>query len=196
MDALKQCDANFVVYLHPSKSKHVKDAVYRELSSLLFKFDEALDGVVLAYEPKFDSNLAKILPGIHPYFGVRFQAKLLLFNPKLDMLLEGEVVKVCQQSIHIVILGFSSAIIADEDVRGKFKYKIKNGEEVFVSKSHRRHKIKSGTVVRFSVKSDPKKSGSKRPVEKLEYGNGRIGEENMNADNQPKKSKRRKTGVS
>nr|GMD29015.1 DNA-directed RNA polymerase I subunit RPA43 [Ipomoea batatas] len=225
MDALKQCEANFVAYLHPSKSKHVKDAVYRELSSLLFKFDEALDGVVLAYEPKFHSNLAKILPGIHPYFGVRFQAKLLLFNPKQDMLLEGEVVKVCLQSIHIVVLGFSSAIIADEDVHREFKYKIKHGEEVFVSKSHRRHKIKVGTVVRFSVKSfdeeilhicgslisadtgnvswlesnreaqtksDPKKSGSERPVEKLEYGNGRIGEENMNADNQPKKSKRRK----
>lgn len=92
---------------------------------------------------------------------------------------EGEVVKVCQQSIHIVVLGFSSAIIADEDIRGEFKYKIvstlklcfhvfciqcmiivfythllmqKHGEDVFVSKSHRRHKIKVGTVVRFSVK--------------------------------------------
>lgn len=37
---------------------------------------------------------------------------------------EGEVVKVGQQSIHIVVLGFSSAVIADEDIREDFKYKI------------------------------------------------------------------------
>lgn len=44
--------------------------------------------------------------------------------------------------------------------------------------------------------SSAKKSGSERPVEKLEYENGRIGEAKMNADNQTKKSKRRKTEVS
>ncbi|KAK4349400.1 hypothetical protein RND71_032155 [Anisodus tanguticus] len=82
MEALKECTANMVVYLHPSKA-----AVYRQLTSLLFKFNEALDGVVLTYESKFSSNLAKILPGIHPYFGVRFEAKLLLFYPKPEMLL-------------------------------------------------------------------------------------------------------------
>ncbi|XP_031125418.1 uncharacterized protein LOC116027801 [Ipomoea triloba] len=153
MEALQHRDADLVVYLHPSKSKNVKDAIYRELSDLLFKFNECLDGVVLAYEPEFRITLAKILPGIQPYFGVRFQAKLLTFNPKPDMLLEGEVVKVAPQSIHIVVLGFSSGVVAVEDMSGKFKYKIKHGEEVFVSKSHKRHKIKVGTIVRFSVKS-------------------------------------------
>ncbi|XP_055820123.1 uncharacterized protein LOC129889041 [Solanum dulcamara] len=87
MEALKESTANLVVYLHPSKAKKVEAAVYRELSSLLFKFNESLDGVVLTYKPKFSSNLAKILPGIHPYFGVRFEAKLLLFYPKPEMLL-------------------------------------------------------------------------------------------------------------
>uniref|UniRef100_M1BN56 S1 motif domain-containing protein n=1 Tax=Solanum tuberosum TaxID=4113 RepID=M1BN56_SOLTU len=97
------------------------------------RFNEALDGVVLTYEPKFSSNLAKILPGIHPYF-------------------EGEVVKVGQQSIHIIVLGLSSAVIADEDIQEDFKYKIKHGKEVFVSKSHKNHRIKVGTTLRFVVK--------------------------------------------
>ncbi|XP_016480750.1 uncharacterized protein LOC107801865 isoform X2 [Nicotiana tabacum] len=153
MEALKECRANLVVYLHPQKAKRVKDAVYRELSSLLFKFNEALDGVVLTYEPKFSSNLAKILPGIHPYFGVRFEAKLLLFYPKPEMLLEGEVVKVGQQSIHIIVLGFASAFIADEDIREDFKYKIKHGKEVYISRSDKKHRIKVGTTLLFSVKS-------------------------------------------
>nr|GMD97482.1 uncharacterized protein LOC109152908 [Ipomoea batatas] len=157
MEALQHRDADLVVYLHPSKSKNVKDAIYRELSDLLFKFNECLDGVVLAYEPEFRITLAKILPGIQPYFGVRFQAKLLTFNPKPDMLLEGEVVKVAPQSIHIVVLGFSSGVVAVEDMSGKFKYKITHGEEVFVSKSHKRHKIKVGTIVRFSVKRNERR---------------------------------------
>ncbi|KAM3204926.1 hypothetical protein P3L10_028336 [Capsicum annuum] len=106
MEAQKECCANMVVYLHPSKAKKVESSVYCQLSSLLFKFNESLDGVVLTYEPKFSSNLAKILPGIHPYFGMRFEAKLLLFHPKPDMLLEDEV------------------------IREDFKYKIKHGTEV------------------------------------------------------------------
>ncbi|RAL53132.1 unnamed protein product [Cuscuta campestris] len=153
MEALQRCVANLVVYVHPSKSKNVKDAIHRELSSLLFKFSDAFDGVMLAYEPEFRVTLAKILPGIQPYFGVTFQAKLLTFHPKKDMTLEGEVVKVSLQSIHMIVLGFSSAVIADEDLCGKFKYKFKRGEEVFVSRSHKRHKIKVGTIVRFTVKS-------------------------------------------
>lgn len=38
-------------------------------------------------------------------------------------LAEGEVVKITPQSIHAVVLGFSSAFIADEDIRDDFKHK-------------------------------------------------------------------------
>ncbi|WMV41257.1 hypothetical protein MTR67_034642 [Solanum verrucosum] len=115
-------------------------------------FNEALDGVVLTYEPKFSSNLAKILPGIHPYFGVGFEAKLL--NAIRSVIFQdfpfwkGEVVKVGLQSIHIIVLGLSSAVIADEDIQEDFKYKIKHGKEVFVSISHKNHRIKIGTTLR------------------------------------------------
>ncbi|CAA2993572.1 Hypothetical predicted protein [Olea europaea subsp. europaea] len=153
MEGLKECEANLVVYLHPSMAKCVNDAILRELSSLLFTYNETFDGVVLAYDPNVRSNLAKILPGIHPYLGVRLKAKLLLFSPKPNMLLEGEVVKIGRQSIHAVILGFSSAVIADEDIRDEFKCKVKHGKEVFVSRRHKKHKIKVGTIIRFLVKS-------------------------------------------
>lgn len=53
----------------------------------IHRFNEAFDGVVLAYDEKFQSDKAKILSGIVPYFGVRLKAKLLLFSPKPDMLL-------------------------------------------------------------------------------------------------------------
>ncbi|XP_062109270.1 uncharacterized protein LOC133819908 [Humulus lupulus] len=153
MEGLKVSDANMVVYLHPSKTNKINDAILRELSSLLFKFHDNFDGVMLAYEFNILDKNARILNGIHPYIAVKLKAKLLLFSPKPNMLLEGKVVKVTQGSIHVIVLGFSSAVITDEDIRDEFVYKTKNEEEVFSSKFHKRHVIKVGSVIRFLVKS-------------------------------------------
>jgi len=153
MEGLKVSDANLIVNVHPSKSTKVSQAVLRELSSLLFKFSETLEGVVLAYDVQIQDDLAKILPALHPYFGVSLKAKLLLFAPKPNMLLEGKVVKLTQTSIHVIVLGFSSAVITDEDIRKEFKYKTKDGKELYASRYHMRHVIKVGTMIRFLVKS-------------------------------------------
>ncbi|XP_022769147.1 uncharacterized protein LOC111312798 isoform X1 [Durio zibethinus] len=153
MEGLSVADADLVVYLHPSKSSKVSQAILRELSSSLFKFNEAFGGVLLAYDVNILDKQAKILSGVHPYFGVRLKANLLLFSPKSDMLLEGKVVKLSQESIHVIILGFSSAIITAENIRREFKYKTKDNEELFASRSHKRHVIKVGTMIRFLVKS-------------------------------------------
>lgn len=37
---------------------------------------------------------------------------------------EGEVVKLTPHAIHVVVLGFSSAVIADDDIRYEFKHKL------------------------------------------------------------------------
>lgn len=153
MEGLKVSDAELVVYLHPSKSKNVSQAIFGELSSMLFKFNETFDGVLLAYSASTKNELAKILPGLNPYFGVRLQARLLLFYPKPDMLLEGKVVKLGEQTIHIIVLGFSSATIVEEDIREEFSYKVKHRKELYASTFDKHHKIEIGTVIRFVVKS-------------------------------------------
>ncbi|MFS7977420.1 hypothetical protein Hanom_Chr10g00903761 [Helianthus anomalus] len=153
MEGLKVSEADLLVYLHPSKSKNVSQAIYNELSSMLFKYNETFDGVLLAYSASTNDELAKILPGLHPCFGVRLKAQLLLFDPKPNMILEGKVVKLGAQSIHVVVLGFSSATIIDEDIREEFDYKVKHGKELFASSVNKRHKIEIETVVRFVVKS-------------------------------------------
>ncbi|XP_058098800.1 uncharacterized protein LOC131243446 [Magnolia sinica] len=154
MEGLSVSDANLTVYIHPSKANKIHQSILRQLSSsLLFQYNEAFDGVVLAYDVKIGSKHAKILPGITPYFGVKLKAKLLLFSPKPDMLLEGKVVKLGKESIHVVVLGFSSAVITSENIREEFKYKTKHGEAVFASRSHKRHVIRVGTMLRFLVKS-------------------------------------------
>ncbi|KAI3806530.1 hypothetical protein L1987_22437 [Smallanthus sonchifolius] len=153
MEGLKVSEAELMLYLQPSKSKNVSEAIFSELSSMLFKFNETFDGVLLAYSASSDDKLAKILPGLNPCFGVRLKAQLLLFNPKPNMILEGKVVKLGEHSIHVVVFGFSSATIIDEDIREEFDYRVKHGKESFTSTLNKRHKIEIGTVIRFVVKS-------------------------------------------
>ncbi|KAI3989084.1 hypothetical protein MKX01_033120 [Papaver californicum] len=153
MEGLRTSEANLVVYIHPSKSNMVSQAILRELSSLLFKFSEMFDGVVLAYDVQVRNETARILPGVHPFYGVKLSAKLLLFSPKPDMLVEGKVVKIGEDSINLAVLAFSSVSIVQENIRKDFRYKIKHGEETFASRSHKRHVIKVGSIVRFLVKS-------------------------------------------
>jgi DNA-directed RNA polymerase subunit E'/Rpb7 len=152
MEGFSVSDANLVVYVHPSKCNKVTQAILRELSSMLFKYNEVFDGVVLSYEINSLDKTAKVLPGIHPYFGVKLKAKVLLFSLKPDMLLEGKVMKITQDSIHVIVLGFASAVINAQDIRQEFKYKIKRGEERFTSGLNKRHSIKVGTTLRFLVK--------------------------------------------
>ncbi|KAL6493047.1 hypothetical protein OROGR_032806 [Orobanche gracilis] len=152
MEALKEGEASLVVYLHPSKVKCASDALLNELSSLLYTYSETFEGVVLAYDLNIVDKLAKVLPGVQPYVGVKLKAKLLLFDPKPGMFVEGVVVKITPHSIHAVVLGFSSACIAGEDIRDDFKHKFKHGEEVYVSRSNKKHKIKIGAILRFVVK--------------------------------------------
>ncbi|ONK59119.1 uncharacterized protein A4U43_C08F3160 [Asparagus officinalis] len=153
MEGLEAADADLTVYVHPSKANKVLHAVSRQLSSLLFTYDDNFDGILLSFDYHIQHRKAKILPGLIPYFGVQLKAKLLLFSPKPDMLLEGKVVKVGKESIHVIVLGFCSAAIMSEDIRGEFKYKIKHGRSVFSSKLHKRHVIKDGSIIRFLVKS-------------------------------------------
>ncbi|KAL9237764.1 hypothetical protein vseg_012274 [Gypsophila vaccaria] len=152
MEAIKYSEANLVVYIPPSKLGDVSAAVKLQLSSFLFKFNETFGGVLLAYDFDIKCNLAKIL-SLYPFIGVNLKANLLLFAPKPDTYLEGKVVKLAQDAIHIVALGFSAAIITEEDIRDEFRFKIKHGREIFRSTSHKRHVIKVGTVIRFLVKS-------------------------------------------
>ncbi|KAJ6839085.1 uncharacterized protein M6B38_316430 [Iris pallida] len=153
MEGLEVGNADLIVYIHPSKANKVRQAILRQLSSLLFTYDEIFNGVVLAYEVTIQSRTAKILPGLVPHFGVKVKATFLIFSPRPNMLLEGKVVKLGKESIHVVVLGFCSVAIMLEDIREEFKYKIKDGQGVFSSRSHKRHIIKVGSMVRFSVKS-------------------------------------------
>ncbi|CAN6334240.1 unnamed protein product [Urochloa humidicola] len=180
MEALREAKAELTVYVHPSNAANVPRAVSRQLSALLFSYEERFDGVLLAHEAQFvkkdkedktkkkDKKKAKIeeeteeipkilkskiLNGLVPYFGVRVYANLLLFSPQPGMLLEGKVEMLGKESIHAVVFGVFSVAIMSDDIHEKFKFKRKGHGGRFVSRSDREHIIKRGTMIRFSVKS-------------------------------------------
>ncbi|CAN6343129.1 unnamed protein product [Urochloa humidicola] len=50
MEALREAEAELTVYVHPSNAADVPRAVSRQLSGLLFSYEERFDGVLLAHE--------------------------------------------------------------------------------------------------------------------------------------------------
>ncbi|XP_066359231.1 uncharacterized protein [Miscanthus floridulus] len=200
MEALRTAEAELTVYVHPSNAKRVRHAVNRQLSALLFTYDDRFDGVLLMHEfafhlgndkegktnkdengepkdlsgepkscvkgkikdgggePKDESGepktcvKGKIMNGLVPYFGVQVLANLLLFSPQPDMILEGKVEMLGKESIHAIVLGVFSVAFMSEDIREKFKFKRKSDGGKFVSRTDKKHVIKRGTMIRFSVK--------------------------------------------
>ncbi|PKU70651.1 hypothetical protein MA16_Dca018728 [Dendrobium catenatum] len=152
MEGLMVSDANLTVYIHPSMANKIRGAILSQLSSLLFKYDEMFEGVLLAYQVDGRSRSARILPGLVPHIGVKLRASLLLFSPKPNMFIEGKVVKLGRESVHATVLGFSSAAIMLEDIRAEFKYKTRDGVGTFTSRYNKHHLIKVGSIIRFIVK--------------------------------------------
>lgn len=51
--------------------------------------------MLLAYDATVKSKQAKILAGLHPYFGVRVNTRLLLFDPKPNSLVGKISFEIC-----------------------------------------------------------------------------------------------------
>ncbi|TVU45596.1 hypothetical protein EJB05_05086 [Eragrostis curvula] len=180
MEGLRKSEADMMVYVHPSNAADVGRAVARQLSSLLFSYEDCFDGVLLSHEFTIgvtndkkgkeentgkddnrgtEGNMdnqknikAKTLNGLVPYLAVPVQASLLLFSPQPNMMLEGTVEMLGKESIHAIVLGVFSAAIMLDDIHEKFKFKRKGDGGSFVSRSDKHHVIKKGSVIRFSVK--------------------------------------------
>lgn len=169
MEALREATAELTVYVHPSNAADVRRAVSRQLSTLLFSYEDRFDGVLLSHEVEFEGDneddqdrkvdgdgkkviKAKILDGLVPYFGVPVTANLLLFSPQPEMILEGKVEMLGKESIHAIVLGVFSAAIMSDDIPETFKFKRRGHGGKFISQSDKRHVIKKGSMIRFSVK--------------------------------------------
>lgn len=81
-------------------------------------------------DEKFVNDFQSVFTGYNALLG-KFAFGLNLNNIKIvfisiffppKCLSEGKVVRLTQASIHVIVLGFSSAIITDQDIREEFNY--------------------------------------------------------------------------
>ncbi|XP_057838967.2 DNA-directed RNA polymerase I subunit rpa43 [Cryptomeria japonica] len=154
MEGLSVAKATLSAFLHPSRSADVEEGVLQLLSSLLLRYNEEFDGVVLAY---FDIKVCdwtpKILSGLHPYLSLKLKAKLLLFSPKPGMLLEGTVNKVEKDYMGAIVLGIFNAAIAFSDIHEDFSYQDNVNGTPFWASTSNNHVIRLGSKIKFVVKS-------------------------------------------
>ncbi|BFI32609.1 DNA-directed RNA polymerase I subunit RPA43 [Marchantia polymorpha subsp. ruderalis] len=154
MEGMTVVHAKIGVFLHPSRAANVRQGVHEILNSLLLKFNEEFDGVVLGYlKPKIIGQSARILAGLTPYFHVNLTAKLLIFSPSPGMLIEGKVNKIEKDYIGVVVLGLFNAAIGVSDIREDLYYDENPQGRAWVSESDERHSIRLGSTIRFAVKS-------------------------------------------
>ena len=53
----------------------------------MYRYEDRFDGVLLVHEFSVESDKAKIMDGLVPYFGVPVLAHMLLFSPQPGMIL-------------------------------------------------------------------------------------------------------------
>ncbi|CAM6099528.1 unnamed protein product [Calypogeia fissa] len=155
MEGIRTVKVKVAAYVHPSRAADVPQGVHEILNSLLLRFNEQFEGVILAYlSPKLVGHTAKILSGLNPYFHVTLTAKLLLFSPAPGMKIEGKVNKIEKDYIGVVVLGLFNTTIGVDDIRDDLEYSTTHHlGRAWISKIDNRHIIELGSLIRFSVKS-------------------------------------------
>jgi hypothetical protein len=103
---LKVAQTHLQVAIHPSETAHPLDGVRRQLNSLLFKFNQSLDGIPLSYS---DLQLA---PGKEngrfmadqPWIHIDVFSSVVVFKPIVGSKVNGKITKVRWQDILETIL--------------------------------------------------------------------------------------------
>ena len=139
------------IELHPSKLNDIHAGVLSHLNSLLFKYQDDLEGIVMAWdkEVKVQKTAAA---SIHPYFPlvhIEVKTNMLLFKPKMGSMLVGKVIKVANDFIGILVLGLFNASIPADQIRGEFKYT--SSQSAWISKKRPEHRLEVGCEVKFKV---------------------------------------------
>jgi hypothetical protein len=96
MSEFKKVEITLKVALLPANTRHPMDAVKRQLNSILFKYNEEVQGIPLSFsELKFPKGkeYGRIIAE-QCWLHVDVATKLLVFQPEIGMTLIGKINKV------------------------------------------------------------------------------------------------------
>lgn len=151
-DCLVKSLTKLQIELHPSKLQDVNAGILQHLSSLLFKYQDDLEGIVMAWDKGVQILKKAGAATIHPYFPlvhIEVKTNMLLFKPRVGSLLVGKVIKVANDFIGLLVLGLFNASIPADQIRSEFKFN--NGQSAWISKKKPEHRLQVGTEVKFKV---------------------------------------------
>lgn len=141
--------AAFVVHLHPSKLASPRQGIRAHLNSLLLRYNEELEGVILSFSnERVLTHHAAIQP-YFPFVKVEVLADVVLFRARQGMRLVGTVNKVGADYIGLLVLGFINASLGAEQIRSEFRPRLT--EQCWASSKTPQHRLEVGTKVHFSV---------------------------------------------
>ncbi len=93
---LKVVQTHLQVAIHPSETAHPLDGVRRQLNSLLFKFNQSLEGIPLSYS---DLQLAAgkecgRFMAEQPWVHIDVFSSVVVFQPTIGSKISGKITKV------------------------------------------------------------------------------------------------------
>eukprot|EP01031_Cornospumella_fuschlensis_P034800 gene34800-42144_t len=149
---LQALDVTMKLSLAPFMTADPVNAIKSHIDKLLYRFDDQLGGIPLAYEDVTFADgkgLGRIFAD-HPWVFVEARVtKLLTFIPQVGMTVRGKVSQVSENHISLLVLGLFNASIGDKELRKKFSYNTVSNS--WVSKSGER--ISEESMFDFQIAS-------------------------------------------
>lgn len=146
---LRGCWARFAIDLHPSRSADVLQGVRDQLQSMLLRYNNELQGVLLAYSKERILNSEARVHPYFPYFHVEVIALVYLFRPTVGALIGGVVNIVGQDYIGLLVLGIFNASIGRKNIPPHWRSAPL--DNCWVSNKNARQRIEIGSVIQFAV---------------------------------------------
>jgi hypothetical protein len=112
------------VAMEPIDSLHPTNAVKKQLSNILFKFNDVLEGIPLSFtELKFPpgKEYGRIL-GSEPWIHVDVITKVSIFKPIVGVKVRGKIVAVSDNHVSILVFAMFNASISGAEMKKGYKY--------------------------------------------------------------------------
>ncbi|KAK9810856.1 hypothetical protein WJX73_002426 [Symbiochloris irregularis] len=147
--ALQCVRVRLTINLHPSRGTDALEGVRDQLSALLLRWNEGLQGVPLTFSEERIINSMAAIHSYFPFIQLEASASMLVFRPRLDMQLCGTVIRVGADYLGLHILGIFNAAIGREQIRDDLRYRPQ--EDKWQSRTESIHSISEGAQILFTV---------------------------------------------
>ena len=125
-NGFKLCYIQLKIALSPVNMSHSLDTIKEQLNNMLFKYNSEVGGIPVSY-----SNIT--LPqgkeygriyGERPWIHIDATTKLLIFQPRIGLIMKGRINTVADSHISLLVYGMFNASISGDIMRKKYVYNI------------------------------------------------------------------------